>query len=740
MPTVLSGNVTRVFYSNADTGWMAGKLRTDAAPNEVSFAGKVFAEVGDTVELTGTWTQHPKYGTQFEAETGLVRMDESPEALIHLIASRDEFSGIGAKRAEKIVTTALTLSRDGDLGKALEDWSAEIAQRAKVPRKVVVKAAEEWQARRSAYSALAKVVELGWSSSQAQTIVDELGENAAAIVRADPYLLIGRVPRFGFRTVDAVALGSGRDATSPERFTAGLAYCLDRIATQGHTWTRREDLIHEATQELRPDTLEAEALILDSIDEMIRLGAIVEHSTSEGEVIADAKLAQVELEVMRRLTSDLAEPAGDRLDLASPLAASKIATLNEGQRRALEGIAAHRVAVMSGGAGVGKTYTTDAICTAAEANGLRVALCAPTGKAARRLMTSSGREASTIHRLLEPLYQDHTGGFAFGRNEDKPLEADLVVVDEVSMVDVRLMSALLAALPDGCRLLLVGDHHQIPSVGPGAILRDLLAMRSRFPEAIHVLDEVVRQAGELERNTSAILDGVVAKKPSPAWAIVTDSDDERTAEACVAQVAAMLSDEFADCFGRRLDPAWDVQVLAPMKKGPLGVVALNTRLQALRQRMLGNLPPPPPEPGKMPKPVVGDRIIWTKNDYKLELHNGTQAIVTKIERNGTMELLLEDGREVQVKPGDRKNVELAYALTIHRAQGSEWPVVIVAISRSHYIMADRSLLYTAASRAALSLTIMGDPKGIHAFASQRRASARQTFGRLMGQGWRERNA
>lgn len=728
MTTALCGSVTRVFYSNAETGWMAGKLRRDDAPGEVSFAGKVVAEVGDTVELTGAWQQHPKYGRQFEAETGIVRMDESPEALIHLLASRDEFTGIGPARAEKIVRTALSLSRDGDLAQALSDWAAEIARRVKVPRELVDRAAEEWNSRRGTYEALARVVSLGWSSAQARAIVETLGENAASIVRADPYLLVGRVARFGFRTVDAVAQVQGSSPMSRERYAAGIAYCLDRIAQSGHTWTTREDLLHEATQELRPETLEAEEMLEATVDEMIGLGALAAHEVDAAEVIADARLAEHELEVLRRLTEGLGDSHLPELDLGSPAAAEKMATLNDGQRAALLGIATHRYAVLSGGAGVGKTYTTDAICTIAEANGLKVALCAPTGKAARRLTDGSGRDASTIHRLLEPIYQNSEGGFAFQRTAEKPLEVDLVVVDEVSMVDVRLMAALLDALPGDARLLLVGDHHQIPSVGPGAILRDILSMRRRFSHSIHVLDEVVRQAGDLERNTSAILDGVVAKKSSDVWRVSTHTSEADSADEVIRTVESLL-------VSSDLDPAWDIQVLAPMKKGDLGTHALNTRLQALRQRMLGNPPPLPPDVGKPPKPVVGDRVIWTKNDYRLELHNGTQAIVSKIDRDGTMHLLVEDGREVAIKPGDRKNVELAYCLTIHRSQGSEWPAVVLALSSRHYIMADRALLYTGASRAAQSLTMIGDSKGIGAFASKRRASARQTFGSFVAQGW-----
>jgi len=379
-----------------------------------------------------------------------------------------------------------------------------------------------------------------------------------------------------------------------------------------------------------------------------------------------------------------------------------------------------------------------AICEVAEENGRKVALCAPTGKAAKKLSNATGREASTIHRLLEPIFDEETGGFRFRRHRGNPIEAELIVVDEVSMVDVHLMRSLLDAIDDGSRVLMVGDHHQIPSVGAGAILRDILSAANRFPGAIHVLTQVVRQAGQLARNTTAILDGVVATAQSPAWGLQTVTrGNERGAAGLVAGfVEALLTHPSPEPFGRPLDPAWDIQVLAPMRKGPLGTYALNRELQALRQRMLGN---PPPEPSKRddlpPKPLQGDRVIWTRNDYELRLFNGTQAVVKAVKKGGVLDIITEDGREITISSSQRQNLQVAYAITIHKAQGSEWPCVILAISSTHYIMRDRNLLYTGASRAATSLTIFGDLPGINAFAKSKQSLGRQTFGAFFVQGW-----
>lgn len=732
------GIVRRVFFANPDSPAMAGVLALDNG-DEIRFAGKCFAEVGDKLELVGEWTKHPKFGDQFTAETGLVRMDESPDALIHLLATHEDFKGLGPVRARKVVEAALSFSDDGEASSALIDYPAEIAEQAGVPLEIVHNAAAVWAERKTYFDALAALGEQGWSSAQAQRIVSKLGENAPALVAGDPYFLIGKIRRFGFRTVDAVARKMGVKSTDQRRLASGVAYCLDRIADNGNTWTSREGLLDEAVEELRPDTLDGEDKIRATIEQLIDEGLIyVDTSPTGTELVADAKLARTEIEVFERLIAGLAAETTP-LDLIGERALAVVPTLNDGQRAAFSGFSQRMTAVISGGAGVGKTYMVRALCEVAEENGIRVELCAPTGKAARKLEHATGREASTIHRLLEPIFNETTGEFVFTRNANNRIHAGLVVVDEVSMVDVRLMRSLLAALPDKCRLLLVGDHHQIPSVGPGAILRDLLSAQVRYPEAVHVLTVIVRQAGILARNTTALLDGVVVFEPDSAWGIErTEKGHELGAAAHLATMveALVTSPTPLEPFGRLLDFAWDVQVLAPMRKGPLGTWALNVHLQKLRQRLLGNASPDPTPDGKAPKPLVGDRVIWTRNDYELDLFNGTQASVMAFEKGGAMRIFTEDGREVLIPSSKRINVEVAYAMTIHKSQGSEWPMVILVASSAHWIMHDRNLLYTGASRASESLTILGDKAGLRHFAAERKSAHRQTFGGFLVHGWR----
>lgn len=726
------GVIGRTFFSNPDSPFTTGKINLEDGTT-ASFAGACFLRVGDKVELTAEWVKHPKYGMQLQVLGARIEMDESVDGLIGMIAGAKEFKGFGPARAEALVKAAQKICKDGDILKTIIERTAAVTFHSNVDAEIVAKAAEILKAGEQRYRTIASLVEMGWSNAQGQTIEATLGDTAPSLVRGDPYFLIGKVARFGFRTVDAVALKSGIKTSDPKRLMAGLCFCLDRIGNDGHTWTTFDALIEQANQELRPDTLDAEALIGEAFDRLIDGEIITESTTPAGaKIVAETRTLLREIMVFENLMAWIDEDA-DR-PMVVPTGMPEVQKLNGDQRKALDGVLTKRLTVITGGAGVGKTYTMRSVVDVASRNGLCVKLAAPTGKAAKRLREATGRDASTLHRLLEP--QMTPTGFKFTRNRGNPIEADLVIIDEVSMIDVWLMSYVIEALPEGCRLLLVGDHNQIPSVGAGAVLRDLLGVAPKYPESIHILTDIVRQAGDLARNTSAILDGVVVPDCPPVWSITkTESGSDSGAANTVAQIVEWAATNTIDAFDEPLDFAWEIQVLSPMKKGPLGTFLLNVELQKVRQRMLGNPPPPVTEKDKKPTPLVGDRIIWTKNDYELGLLNGTQALVRQIKKGGAMEITTDDGREVTVEAAKKIHVEVAYAMTIHKSQGSEWPMVVLCASSAHWVMHDRNLLYTGASRASTALFIVGDQKGLRNFASQKKSIRRQTFGSLMVHGW-----
>jgi exodeoxyribonuclease V alpha subunit len=405
--------------------------------------------------------------------------------------------------------------------------------------------------------------------------------------------------------------------------------------------------------------------------------------------------------------------------------------LNPGQRAAVRAALAHRMSLISGGAGSGKTYVSAAITAICRAHGLSVVLAAPTGKAAKRMEAVIGQEASTLHRLLG--YDGHT----FARGADDPLEAEVLIVDEASMLDVPLAWHLFQAVdPRRTAVLLVGDHNQLPPVGPGNILRDLIDTRV-LPTV--VLDEIVRQAGPLKENSIAVLRGEVrntaAPEPArvPPWILINHLT--RADEALWA-----LLDMHRDGIAERLhfDLISEVQVLTPTHKGPLGTAALNVELQRLLQCKLYGVEVPPPPPGRRPRFLRHDKVIQKRNNYSLGIMNGSIGQVVDADRkHGDLVVRFFDreAREVELlaEEGHLQDLHLAYALTIHSAQGSEFPCVVLVVHKSHSFQHHRNLFYTGVTRAQQVAIILGDQWGIRNCADKREVGRRRTFLSLLGQ-------
>ena len=730
----LTGTVDKVFFSNKETGFSTGVLSvTNNGP--VRFAGSCFVREGDRVELHGGWHEDPKYGLQFKVKIARQIVDESASGLAGILADGSEFKGIGNVRGKALVDAAEALDVGSGLIQTMIDRPDAVAARAGVKVELVTQVAEALRLKRDEYAILASITEIGWTTSQAQSIVGCFGGNASSMARDNPYDMIGVVPRFGFKTVDAVALKMGVGYSDPARVSAGILYCLGKVGDEGHTYTERSSLLNFAEGELRPDTLREELAIRERLSELIKKGDVVAMVSPMGKkIVGLASLAQIESRLFQRLLSWIDDENLEPINLEK--GGDHLERLNQGQRRAVAGVFRRRLSIISGGAGVGKTFTMRSVIEVAEANSMTVALCAPTGKAAQQLARATGRQAQTIHMTLSPYFNDETSRMEFRRNEFSPLQEDLIIVDEASMIDVKLMSSLVAAAAGGARVLMVGDHNQIPSVGPGAVLRDLLGLQAASGiDSIHILNEVVRQAGILARNTSAILGGIVPPEEPPYWMAVRA---ERATKGDHAREVANLVEFFVTETpeGRDTPFGWmDVQVLAPMKKGDLGVRKMNQEIQKVRQRLLGNPPPEEVADDRPLKIYPGDRVIWTKNEYKFNLLNGTLATVEAIHKGGAMSIKTERGEIVEV-PSEMKNrVDLAYAITIHKSQGSEWPCVILCASTAHHVMHDRNLLYTGASRASERLVIFGDQSGIKRFAREKRSTRRKTLGSLMIGGW-----
>jgi exodeoxyribonuclease V alpha subunit len=707
----LRGIVETVFYSGPT--FSAGRLRT-AEGALVNFAGKVFVKPNDPVRLEGQWTQHPKYGRQFAVEALGYDLEMDPDGLANFLANHPDVKGIGPAKA-RLIADHFGVGFDA----AIRTRPEAVAAVAKAPLESILALQKIWIANSDFNAAMTYLSRFGLTHHQVTALVERFGSQVVPILERDPYVLMREIAGFGFKRVDKIARKMGTPKDLPSRIRAGIHYCLLAALDDGDCWVEYEDLLDRANTLLVMDTLDSREVIEGHLEAMITEGHLVSQPF-ERLVVADPEIHRMEREL-----ADVLAMAHTR----SPHAVSDLdglldvegALLNREQREAVKNALTYSISLMTGGAGSGKTYAVSTITTIAERLEKSVVLAAPTGKAAKRLEQVVRHEASTIHRLLG--FNGHT----YSRDALNPIDADILVVDEVSMVDVPLAWRLFQAVDlKRTAVVLVGDHNQLPPVGPGNLLRDLVKSRA-IPTT--VLTRIIRQAGVLKENSTAILSGEVrptsevkdgARRP---WYVVdrfTDTGD----------VQRMLLLLFEEVLQERLgyDLVRDVQVLTPTHRGPLGTVELNIELQRLLQRKLFGFDVSDVEHGHRPRLYPGDKVIQTKNDYELGVMNGAMGVVLDVGKNGGLTVAF-NGRSVEIEAGSDAagNVQLAYATSIHKVQGSEFPCAVVIAHKSHSFMHHRNLLYTAVTRAKESVILLGDRWGIENCAAKRQVDRRNTF-------------
>ena len=709
--TSIRGVVETVFYSGPT--FSAGRLRT-ANGAIVKFAGKVFVRESDPVLLEGHWMNHPKYGRQFEAEFMGHDLEMDPDGLANFLANHPDVKGIGPVKARLI---ADEFGRGFDA--AIRANPEAVAAAAKVPVEIALDLQRIWVANSDFNTAMAYLSAFGLTHHQVTTLVGKFGSQVVPILERDPYVLVREIAGFGFKRVDKIARKMGTPKDLPSRIRAGIHYSVLAALDDGDCWVEFEDLLDRSNTLLVMDTLDSREVIEGQLEALIVEGLLVSQPF-ERLVVADPEIHRMETEL-----AEVLKTAGRR----SPHAVTEVehlldaegGELNPEQRDAVRNALNFSISLMTGGAGSGKTYAVSTIASIAERLELKVVLAAPTGKAAKRLEEVVGHEASTIHRLLG--FNGHT----YSRDALNPIDTDILVVDEVSMMDVPLAWRLFQAV-DRTRtaVVLVGDHNQLPPVGPGNLLRDLVRSMA-IPTT--VLTRIIRQAGVLKENSTAILTGEVrptsdsfvgARRP---WYVIdkfTDREDVRR----------MLLLLFEEVLQERLgyDLIREVQVLTPTHKGPLGTVELNIELQRLLQHKLFGVDMPTVEAGHRARPYPGDKVIQTKNDYELGVMNGAMGVVVDAVPDGGLSIDF-DGRPVEIKGGSDAlgNIQLAYATSIHKVQGSEFPCAVVIAHKSHSFMHHRNLLYTAVTRATDSVILLGDRWGIDNCAAKRQVDRRNTF-------------
>jgi len=708
------GRVETVFY--AGPRFSAGRLTT-ADGDEVQFAGRLFARENEPIVLNGRWVTHPKYGRQFEVEGMEYDLDLDADGLANYLANHPEMKGIGPVKARLIA------ERFGhDFDRIITDDPGQIAEAARLSPDAVQKLRVEWLKTRQTNKAITWLAAFDLTHHQVTSLVKKFGNDVLGLLKADPYIIVREVRGFGFKRVDKIARKMGTAKDDPARIRAGVLHCVNESLDQGDCWIEFEELVDQANVLLVMDVLDSRDRIEQALDRLIDEKVLVCVSHGGRFLVAKPEIRAMEEDLAKVFRNGGAPnphfPDQDRL---SDMVAETAPQLNKGQRQAAVTALRHSISLISGGAGSGKTFTVSAITGVYEEQGMRVVLAAPTGKAAKRLEQVVGHPAGTIHRLLG------FNGKDYARGPDDPIDADVIIVDEVSMVDVPLAWHLFQSIDlERTAVVLVGDHNQLPPVGPGNLLRDLV--QSRMVPTV-LLDQVVRQAGILKENSIAVLNGEVRKtsdaEPSGrrAWYVVDQFTDQWDAQRFVL-------DLFENVLVERLgfDLLTDVQLLTPTHKGPLGTHDLNCALQRLVQRRLWSVEAPPTTPGRRPKFLAHDKVIQTRNNYEIGVMNGAMGVVLHVGRDGSLGVDF-DGIPVEIEAGspNLQDIQLAYALTIHKAQGSEFPCAVVVVHKAHSFMHHRNLLYTGVTRARQTTVLIGDRWGISNCARKRKQDDRRTF-------------
>ncbi len=708
-PSGLTGVVERIIFLNEENHYTIAEFRPDggdgAAKREpVTIVGALpGVECGETLHLTGEWTRHSQHGDQFKISGFRSELPASVYGIRKYLGS-GLVPGIGRVYANKIVDAFGT-----DTFRILSEESGRLRDVPGIGRKRATAIKQAWDGKRTERELYIFLQTYGVSPSQCVKLVKQYGSQAKAVLTHEPYRVAREIEGIGFKTADRIAINLGFANDAPPRLEAGILYAMETLQEEGHTAFKEERLRDHAAEMLATSA----QLVTARIDALVESRGLVRHfPATEGTPLPGSGLIQ--LPANDRAERKIAEVVARLLRVASGLPPIKIDAalqwaetkagfaFHELQQLAVRNALGNKLSILTGGPGTGKTSTLRSLVSILKAKGVRVHLAAPTGRAAQRLSETTGGYASTIHRLLK---YDPAAGFT--ANESHPLATDFLIVDEVSMLDTRLASALLQAVPARAHLLLVGDTDQLPSVGAGNVLQDLITA-SRAP--VTRLSVIFRQKGQsgIVTTAHAINSGETAlprvasriediEASGDLTFLVADSAED------TLQKVIRLCTEFIPRSYDKIDPVADVQVMAPMHKGVAGVANLNLQLQgALNGRMRGIST----QSGEF-RP--GDKVIQLRNNYDKNLFNGDIGAVVSVDPDAGQMVAAFDGEKHSFTRGEMGDLSLAYAISIHKSQGSEYPVVVVPLLKAHFMMLQRNLLYTAVTRGRRKVFIVGEP-------------------------------
>jgi exodeoxyribonuclease V alpha subunit len=692
---VLAGLVERVTFHNEENGFAVLRVKARGKRDLVTVIGHAAViSAGEFIQASGAWNNDRQHGLQFRARFLKAMPPTTAEGIEKYLGS-GMIRGIGPVYARKLVRA---------FGDKVFDIIEASPERLREVTGIGPKRAEGiiagWAEQRVIREIMIFLHANGVGTSRAVRIYKTYHNDAVQLISEDPYRLARDIRGIGFRTADAVAMKLGIEKTAMIRAQAGISYALTEALNDGHCGLPRDALIPLAVKLLDIP----ESIVLEALTRELDGDAVIADTVEGRPCIFLSGLYRAEQSVVSRLTSLLRGahpwPAIDPTIAISWVEQKTGLTLAQSQKTAIGVALTSKVMVITGGPGVGKTTLVNAILKILAAKHVNILLCAPTGRAAKRMVETTGREAKTIHRLLEVDPKNGT----FKRNEDNTLNCDLLVIDETSMVDVLLMNALLKAVPDNAAVIFVGDVDQLPPVGPGQALADIIA--SKAVPVVH-LTEVFRQAAESQIIQSAhrINHGKLPELTRPA----TDTDfyfvPADTPDIAVPRLVEIVRERIPRRFG--VDAVRDIQILCPMNRGGAGARSLNIELQ----KALNSHGEPRVEKFGTTF-AVGDKVMQIENDYDKEVYNGDVGFIEHIDLETGEMIIGFDGRTVPYLFGELDQVVLAYATTIHKSQGSEYPVVIIPVLTQHYAMLQRNLLYTGVTRGKRLVILLGQKKAV----------------------------
>jgi exodeoxyribonuclease V alpha subunit len=712
---VIEGVIERLTFHNEENGYTVASFKTSDGRSSCTVVGTIMpVSVGESLRLSGDWENHASYGRQFKFQS-FERLAPATLTGIEKYLGSGLIKGIGPQMASRIVA---------QFGLETLNIIRNHPERLLAVEGIGTKKHEAICAALAAHREIEDIMVFlqgyGVTPAYAAKIYKTYGRKSIQVVSDNPYRLAEDVFGIGFKTADKIALAMGIPLESPKRLIPGIEFFITEMTNEGHIYAPLDEFVAWAADKLTVD----QETVRGTLPALIQKKSIIcEGNPDLGSLLYPAQFYYAERTVAERLIRLLQakKPPGKEVTAAFQRVQEQNGIkLAPAQMQAVQSALKNGVLVITGGPGTGKTTTLKTLLEVFRSAGLRTLLAAPTGRAAKRMNEATGQQAKTLHRLLE--FGFEAGGFRFCRNETNPLDTDVVIIDEVSMVDLMMMHHLLKAIPDHCRLVLVGDADQLPSVGAGNVLRDIIDS-GRIP--VVRLTRVFRQGNEsyIAVNAHLVKDGrmPVVTKEAKDFYLITETEPEKVTALILDLVSRRLP-AFLKC-----DPINDIQVLAPMRRFETGVDNLNVQLQKVLNK-----------PGRSPAAVyrgtsfrAGDKVMQIRNNYQKMVFNGDIGRIVAVDQEEQEVRVAypepEGDRIVPYDLSELDEIVLSYAVSVHKSQGSEYPVVVMPVTTQHYIMLQRNLLYTAITRAKKMVVLVGTKKALFMAIKNNRIEDRRSL-------------